>query len=190
MTRVAERLAVIRAFTKPLRYCVYNLMNYPAARPRGIKTVLTAVAPPLVCLGFSRSFPPPANSRVPLPWRHSNRLSKTLLPTALSSPSHRPVMPSYTSQETLCDSVFATHSGTPCIPFLHPPAHLIRRPRGKTTGNCEFKNRSSITRSLRPHFLWSRSASAWRAAFAFPCRPLVKEAIVELEGSVLLLLFT
>src|SRR5919198_602511 len=64
-----------------------GVMNYPAARPRGIKTILTAVAPPLACLDFSRSFPLPANFRVPPPWRHSNRLSKTPLPIALSSPS-------------------------------------------------------------------------------------------------------
>src|ERR671931_852577 len=72
-------------------YGSYNsvnlLMNYPAARPRGIKTILTAVAPPLAYLDFSRSFPLPANFRVPPPWRHSNRLSKTPLPIALSSPS-------------------------------------------------------------------------------------------------------
>ena len=65
----------------------YSIMNYPAARPRGIKTILTAVAPPLACLDFSCSFPLPANFRVPPPWRHSNRLSKTPLPIALSSPS-------------------------------------------------------------------------------------------------------
>src|ERR687887_195125 len=37
---------------------------------------------------------------------------------------HRPVTPFYTSQETRCDSVFAMHSGTLCVPFLHPSAHL------------------------------------------------------------------